>query len=391
MPYSKFTANQEDDESTVITATSNSQTETISSAMQVDASSATDLSASASSVNLASQSFCASSEGLPSLAPYINRSSLKHLDNRSLEQNMQIRHDLVLESGFRVSAHRSAEAAEELEAIKEEYWSNIRLELAELALPDVQSAPRLCALICEIRELMCELYPRCDVVTGQLSEILDETMIIQQLKHGVLDLSELFNFLAATMKKNCAPKRDSIVEAMVDYAASGSVLEALRTCLELMEGMKLDLANYKLDQIRPHVAQSAVIVERKFFEAMFTSGRLTLELTKKWIGDSMTEDGSQCPSEMFASGLLKLLVYPYVKDLSVPETFILDKKRLMSMHSAFQDLCIVQCLLLIYKQNCRNTPKSLASEKLKENLLQMLSKRDTQISNVVQVMAQAIA
>jgi hypothetical protein len=61
------------------------------------------------------------------------------------------------------------------------------------------------------------------------------------------------------------------------------------------------------------------------------------------------------------------------------------------MHSAFQDLCIVQCLLLIYKQNCRNAPKSLASESLKETLLQILNKRDTQISDVVEVMAQAIA
>ncbi len=399
--YSQFTAKQEDDESTVISATTantNSQPEVISTAMEVDSititsastsSSTNVMQSSASSVNLTSQSFCASSEGLPSLAPYINRATLKYLDNRSLEQNVQLRHDLVLESGFRISAHRSAEALEELEKIKEEYWSNIRLELAELALPDVLNAPRLCTLISEIRELMCELYPRCDVVTGHLCEVLDEKLIIQQLKHGLLDLSELFNFLALTMKKNCAPKRDGQVEAMVKYAAEGNVLDALKTCLELMEGMKLDLANYKLDQIRPHVAQYAVASERKIFESIFTGGRLTLDLTKKWMQESI--ENADSPSELFVACLLKLLICPFVRETSVPETFILDKKRLISMHSSFQDLCIVQCLLLIYKQNCRNAPKSLASERLKDELLEMLGKRDTQISDVVEVMTRAIA
>lgn len=391
MPYSKYSTNQEDDETTVVTATTtnNSQSDVISAGIQMAASNANSMmQASSSAVSLASQSFCASSEGLPSLAPYINRGTLKHLDSRNLEQNMQIRHDLVMEPGFRIAPQRS-ESVEDMEAIREEYWSNIRLELAELALPDVHCAPRLCALIAEIRELMHELYPRCDIVTGHLNEVLDEMLIIQQLKHGLLDLSGLFTFLAAAMKKNCAPKRDVKVEAMVQYATEGNVLEALKTCLELMEAMKLDLANYKLDQIRSHVAQSAVMVERKFFQLMLSDGRLTLDLTRKWLSESI--DSSKCPSENFIDSLLKLLVCPFVRETSVPETLILDKKRLISMHSAFQDLCIVQCLLLIYKQHTRNSPKSLASERLKADLLELLNKRDTQISDVVDVMARAIA
>lgn len=382
MPYSKFTVKQDDDESTVITATTNSQptasldstTNEITNIMRA---------ASTSSVTLSNTSFCASISGLPSLAPYINRSSLKYLDSKSLEQNMQVRHDLVLESTFRLTSQHMAEATDE-------YWSSIRLELAELALPDVQMCPRLAALIAEIRELMLDLYPRCELVTGQLNEALDENLIIQQLKHGLFDVAGLFGFLASVMKKNCAPKRDAAVDLMLENAHGGNVIEALQLCLELMEAMKLDLANYKLDQIRPHVAQTAVIVERKFFELMFSSSKLNLDMTKKWLKDAATETGLN-GHECFAEALVRLLVCPFVRETSVPETFILDKKRLISLHSAFQDLCIVQCLMLIYKQNCGNAPRSLAGERLKSDLLDLLNRPDTQISDIVQVMSQAVA
>ena len=89
--------------------------------------------------------------------------------------------------------------------------------------------------------------------------------------------------------------------------------------------------------------------------------------------------------EAYLNAGIKLLISPFVRETcSVPETFILDKKRLIFLHGKFQDLCIVQCLLLIFKQTCaeRNMRRSFTSNLLKGELLRLLEQPDTQISDI---------
>lgn len=348
------------------------------------------------------------------LGPYINRHTLKGLDAALLERNMQIRHDLMLDPVLRASLPSRAPNDD---AMRDEYWSSLRLELAELQLPEVHNAPRLRLLIAEIRELMVELYPRCEMVRGELVELMDEDLVIQQLKHGLFDLSAFFDFLARAMKKNCAPKRDGLVDSMLASGQLGAHMDALRICLDLLECMKLDLANYKLDLLRPSVAKSAISTERNYFANLFTSKKLSLELTRHWLeqtrechetcrGECRGACHKECrgacregchapqsmsPHEVYLEAALRLLVTPFVRDTSVPETFLLDKKRLVALHSKFQDLCIVQCLLLIYKQATAGATRSLHTEKLRSDLLVQLENTETQISNISELVAAAIA
>lgn len=396
MIYSKFTDNQEDNEETTLVSNSAAPTTT-----------ADDTNLSASIERLTSKLSSSNnsttkttkrqeSSRVPNLqtesphTPYINRSHLKHLDTLNLERNMQIRHDLMIEEGYRAILPR-LDLSEEDEEL---YWNSIKIEVSELQLVDVKDAPKLRALLSEIKEMMIELYPKCDVVIGEFSEFLEDTQfIVQQIKNGALDIHGFFQFLGNVMKKNCAPKRDSLVDAMMTNQCP---IEGLKSALKLIELMKLDLANFKLDQLRPLIAKTAVSTERAFFSQLFQNGKISLDSTTKWLSEINKDDVSQSSYNMFLDAGIKLLVNPFVKgtNCNVPETFILDKKRLISLHGKFQDLCIVQCLLLIFKQsissNSSNLRKCFASNILKGELLRLLEQPDTQISDISNLMIQCL-
>jgi hypothetical protein len=224
---------------------------------------------------------------------------------------------------------------------------------------------------------------------------------------GTLDIPSVFHFIGHVMKKNCAPKRDSLVETMI---GSECAIEGLRSVLKLIELMKLDLANYKLDQLRPLIAKTAISTERSFFSQLLNSGKISLDLTRKWLASagpsqagvhasaSERNGSKECSGayEAFVDGGIRLLVSPFVRETNqVPETFILDKKRLISLHGRFQDLCIVQCLLLIFKQASRDeswnaSRKLFSGNLLKRELLRLLDQPNTQISDISSLITKSL-
>lgn len=374
MIYSKFTENQEENEETTIVTTNSQPTPLFVSPQKMQVEEIPQIKMESSS-NSASHS--------AAFIPYVNRKYLKTLDTSNLERNMQVRHDLMLDDSYKAALPR-LELSEQQE---QEYWLQVKQEVFELKeRPDRQDAPRLRALISEIREMVIELYPRCDVVTGEFSEFMQDTeFIIQQIKMGALDIPSVFKFIGHVMKKNCAPKRDVLVDAMIE---SECPIEGLRSALKLIELMKLDLANYKLDQMKPLIAKTAVSTERSFFSQLFNSGKISLDLTTKWLQKFKVDSSNGSIHETFVEAGVRLLVSPFVRETNqVPETFILDKKRLIGLHGKFQDLCIVQCLLLIFKQACAskliNSVKAAFSGKLlKFELLRLLEQSNTQISDI---------
>lgn len=396
MIYSKFTENQEDNEETTLvtnspatntTANNTESSEESSMSFSVDCLSK----ASGMKTHVHIYSRTNGSTEIQTQVPYINRSHLKNLDTSNLERNIQVRHDLMIEEGYRASLPQLNVSEQE----EEMYWNSIRIEVAELQTDSVIDAPRLRGLLSEIKEMMIELYPRCDIVTGEFSEFLEDTQfIVQQLKLGTLDIHGFFQFLGHVMKKNCAPKRDVLVDAMVSCACP---IDGLKAALKLIELMKLDLANFKLDQLRPLIAKTAISTERSFFTQLFTSKRISLDLTAEWIRSHASPSASSA-YEVFLDAGIRLLVSPFVKDsnCNVPETFILDKKRLISLHGKFQDLCIVQCLLLIFKQcatsssTFSNKRKCFAATMLKGELLRLLEQPDTQISDISNLLIQCL-
>jgi hypothetical protein len=83
---------------------------------------------------------------------------------------------------------------------------------------------------------------------GWLYEAFDGALIEQQLRHGVFDLSRLFEAVGELLRRHCAPLRDAMVNAMVELAGKckpggggglDDALKAIKMCFEIVEIMRL--------------------------------------------------------------------------------------------------------------------------------------------------------
>ena len=75
---------------------------------------------------------------------------------------------------------------------------------------------------------------------------LDVSLLMQQIRKGVLDMVGLANWLAALLKTHCAPMRDEWADRMVQEISLGSlsqnpreIVNGLKTLFCILEAMKL--------------------------------------------------------------------------------------------------------------------------------------------------------
>lgn len=74
----------------------------------------------------------------------------------------------------------------------------------------------------------------------RICEVLDEKVIRQQANEGVLDFKSYKSFIIQIMAKSCAPIRDEEVNKLNEI---DDAVQAFRQILEVMDLMKLDMAN----------------------------------------------------------------------------------------------------------------------------------------------------
>ncbi|PWZ01977.1 hypothetical protein BCV70DRAFT_225303 [Testicularia cyperi] len=238
-----------------------------------------------------------------------------------------------------------------------------------------------------------------------IAQTLDPHLIAQELQHGVLDVQALVTFLGSILKLHCAPMRDDAIEKMVEIVCvDRNVGKGLRLCFEILELMKLDIANHQLRSTRPYLVETAVEFEMRWFKDQIEQGKMTLDRTHRWFLRSLADVKQSVPglsrsetiSRAFHDGLLQLIlevpgtisfaasspasssspssvsgtpttsapagptsgVSPSSSSLNntfatfYPETFQFDAYRMMTFHNDVADLTIVYMLLLLFRQLC---------------------------------------
>lgn len=93
-------------------------------------------------------------------------------------------------------------------------------------------------------------------------------MIRQQAEQGVLDFKSYASFIIQLMAKSCAPVRDDEVNKLNEIE---DVVLTFRRILEVMDLMKLDMANCMLDAARHEVITHSVEYEKQKFNEFLKS------------------------------------------------------------------------------------------------------------------------
>lgn len=96
----------------------------------------------------------------------------------------------------------------------------------------------------------------------RICEVLDPQVIRQQAEQGVLDFKSYASFIIQLMAKSCAPVRDEEVNKLNEI---DDVVLTFRRILEVMDLMKLDMANCLLEAARRDVITHSVEYEKHKF------------------------------------------------------------------------------------------------------------------------------
>ncbi|KAG0212344.1 hypothetical protein BGX28_006488 [Mortierella sp. GBA30] len=406
----------------------------------------------------------------------ITRDTLRELDLFEIFKNPQLRHDIVFDPHLQFRPNFDGERGLVKRREADRFWREVGVELntrravlaarreaaaTMLSLAGLsanspsnrliqQQAQQMCPLpkavllprlIDELREILLSLLPPAPPAQapapsqdgskasqGQMTlpisperallmSTLDPDLLLQELDHGVLDVYALFRFLGDSLKGHCAPMRDALVESMVSIVVdSEEIVRGIRMCFEILEWMKLDIANHQLRTLRPWLLDNSIDFEQKYFTELLARGG-TIHRTREWfkrtwiqwenVKQSVLGKSTAAPSQTshrsslippslppptFAQkeaergatsskpslttkrrgsfvcadigenildgvvneGLLEMILHPHGAIHTMPETFELDHYRLVTFHNDFQDLTILCTLLILFRQLAQN-------------------------------------
>lgn len=213
-------------------------------------------------------------------------------------------------------------------AKNEAYWTRIS-NAALFRLPQIFIA---------IRDVLKTLVP--DYDQKVVKERLDVDHIMQEIRNGVCDLIDLANWLSKILKNHCAPMRDAIVDDMREEITEGAtqddqekLVSGLRKLMNILEAMKLDVANHQIRHMRPLLIDDTVNFQRRYNAHRMSIGKLSHAEARNWITLNTQPMGCE-PTHLRAltRGLIMDVIYNDTATFC-PPTFYLDADRLRCMRT----------------------------------------------------------
>jgi hypothetical protein len=234
-------------------------------------------------------------------------------------------------------------------------------------------------------------------ISKQIEEVFDESYLTHQMENKVFDLYKIAHYTVEKMLQLCAPVRDAEIRSI---AKEDKISIALIKILDILELMKLDLANYRLQSIKPHLMQQAAEYEAKKFSEALENGKVGLRMTEQWLSESYQKmkevSDSRNPEQIerpdlklkfhqiLNNALLSLLFSNTAVDTNtIPETLKLDQERIFGFQNELQALTIVAALTTLSRNVLpvfRGEDGALKA--MVKTLLNLLSKPDTTVETL---------
>lgn len=302
--------------------------------------------------------------------PPITPESLAELDMPRIINNPKLRHDVNFdrELHFRPNLDGSKGRQKMLQA--DQYWRALEAELVMSRMVHIRKAAstdeaywnrimkaalvRLPKIFAAMRDILKSLVPDHDQRT--VTERLDVDHIMQQIHNGVCDLIDLGNWLARVLKNHCAPMRDSLVDTMQKEIRRGAMegnneklVNGLRQLMNILEAMKLDVANHQIRHMRPLLIDDTVNFQRRYNAHRISIGKISVADSRMWLLNSMDDRGSHL--DALCAGLIRDMLFNDSSSMC-PQTFYLDVDRIRALR--------IELHSRVYHAVCRDVLRLLA-------------------------------
>ncbi|CAK6969931.1 T-complex protein 11-like protein 1 [Scomber scombrus] len=272
--------------------------------------------------------------------------------------NMALAHEIMVNQAFQVKPAELPEGSLERkvkEIMHKAFWDCLEAQLKE----DPPSYDHAIKLLAEIKEtLLSFLLPGHGRLRSRIEEVLDLPLIQQQAEKGALDIGQLSQFIVGMMGSLCAPCRDKDINKLKE---TDDIVPLLKAIFSMLDLMKVDMANFAVTSIRPHLMQQSAEYERNKFQEFLEKQPNALDYTEKWLEDTVRglkeagTDGSSAasspppsllPLNVHNHAYLRLLKWDNASD-PFPETVLMDQVRFQEMQQEVEQLVLLSSVLLI--------------------------------------------
>ncbi|KAJ0068630.1 hypothetical protein NL108_010294 [Boleophthalmus pectinirostris] len=306
--------------------------------------------------------------------PSSSLSRLIELEN--CVSNLSLAHEIVVNRDFSFKPNSPPTNSLEgtvTEIVHKAFWDCLQQQLNSDP-PDYSHAM---VLLQETKTLLESLLlPGHVRLRAELDEVLDMELIKQEVSQGALDLNRLAAYVINTMGSLCAPVRDQEIRALRHLQEP---VELFRGIFRVLGLMKIDMVNFTVQTLRPHLMQQAVQYERAKFQQILDKDPASLDNTVAWLHAAASEEMSSVRSGPVS--VMSVLNRAYMHllrwsplDQKYPETVLMDRARLDSLGEQVWSLTLDASVLLVTSAQCGGAVWSLPGflGKLKRSITALL-------------------
>ncbi len=271
-------------------------------------------------------------------------------------QNMSLAHEISVNQNFKLEKPELDPNSLEKQihdTVHNAFWHSLKEDFAK----DPVDYKHAHLILTEAKtQLLSLLLPNHVKFREQIDAVLDMHLIQQAMNNNTFDYKQYALFIIDTMSKLCAPARDADLARL---ATLTDPVELFRGIMETLELLKLDMANYTIQQMRPHIQQQVVAYEQKKFrellEAQAEAGVDGLEATKLWLKrayERIKTDKTICgfkyesgatPSSICNEAFMEIFVWR--QELAFPETLAMDEVRFNEIYVKCRKFLVVCAII----------------------------------------------
>ncbi|OAJ36478.1 hypothetical protein BDEG_20644 [Batrachochytrium dendrobatidis JEL423] len=312
-----------------------------------------------------------------------------------LFSNEQLAHELIMDPNFNLKKPTPSPLEQRITDIaRRAFFDSVRQQVA-----DGDYSHHIIQIIKDIKQGLMSMVAEDSKIAAEIHSVLSFDLIQQQITHNVFDLPRCIKYAGDKMLQLCAPMRDASIRKL---AVESDIVNVLSQMLEILDEMKLDLTNYRLQALKPHLKRQAAEYEREKFATALKSGTASLTRTSEWLHASVAHLKSVAASrnpekidhpdlsikfqDAFHSALLSIVFSnTSVDPATIPETLVMDAARFFAFQNQVQAISITAALLMLTKNivpELRATRDFISMVDLKNKISALLNDAETNMDNL---------
>lgn len=286
--------------------------------------------------------------------------------------NMALAHEIAVNKDFQLEKVVPANAVENTikEIMQRAFWDVLKEELES----DPPQFGQAMVLLSEIKEMLLSLLlPQHGKLREKIDQVLDPELIQQQIDGGTLEFEKYAGYILGMMGMLCAPVRD---EKIQELKTLNQVVPIFKGIMETLEIMKIDMANFAIQQARPMIVSKSVEYEKIKFKEFLDTVDDGLANTREWLvrhSPSQEEIDDPKYKKLLGARVLNdafTEILEWDDYYQLPETLTMDAKRIVALRDQVERTSVSTAVILLSFSSLNQYIVPQDNQRLKEKIKQ---------------------